>query len=186
MISSSSFKVSKGSAYRMELTSEEMFLHYLDLILMALDLFRSLMKLMQLFNENWIRQCNWIRLCNSWRASKTIPLPQGECHLCRLVRNKLPLLEMEDDIWSSSMPPKACAPWFKARQNLRPICEKQKRKRKSKLIIPAKAIWVFHLSNKSCLKVLSKCPTSWLHKCEVQTHLLWSLNQKEVGKSFVV
>lgn len=36
----------------MELTSEEMFLHYLDLILMALDLFRSLMKLMQLFNEN--------------------------------------------------------------------------------------------------------------------------------------
>lgn len=35
-----------------------------------------------------------------------IPLPQGECHLCRLVRNKLPLLQMEDDIWSSSMPPR--------------------------------------------------------------------------------
>lgn len=85
-------KVSRGSAYRMELTPEEMFLHYLDLILMALDLSRSLMKLMQLFNENWIRQSNWTRLCNDWRASKTIPLLQGECHLYRLVRNKLPLL----------------------------------------------------------------------------------------------
>lgn len=36
----------------MKLTPEEMFPHYLDFILMALDLFRGLMKLMQLFNEN--------------------------------------------------------------------------------------------------------------------------------------
>lgn len=78
--------------------------------------------------------------------------------------------------WRGHPPcPKAWAPWFKARQNLRPICEKQNAKRKKKiqqLITPAKAIWVFHLSNESHLKVLRKCPTSWLHKCEVQTHLL--------------
>lgn len=64
--------------------------------------------------------------------------------------------------------PKACAPWFKARQNLRPNCEKQnvkeaKKKTKNQQpnnnppnIIPAKAIWIFCLSNESHLKVLRK------------------------------
>lgn len=51
MISSSSLEVSRGSAYRIKLTPEEMFLHYLDCILMALDLFRTLIKLMELCNR---------------------------------------------------------------------------------------------------------------------------------------
>lgn len=161
-----------------------MFLHYLDFILMALDLIRGLMKLMQLFNEDWIRPCNWVRLCNGWRASKTIPLPLGEHLLRRLVRNKLPLHHKWKMTYGHPPCPKACAPWFKARQNLRPNCEKQNVKEAKKkknnqpnthqTSLPAKAIRVFCLSNESHLKVLRKHPISWLHKCEVQTHLLWN------------
>lgn len=125
MISPSSLKVSRGSAHRMKLSLEERFPHHLDFILMALDLVRSLMKLMQLFSGDWIKLCNWVRLCNGWRASKRIPMSQGECHLCRFVRNKLPLFINGRWYLVILHAPKACAPRFKARQNLRPICEKQ-------------------------------------------------------------
>lgn len=51
IIPSSSLKESRGSAHGIKLTLVEMFLHYLDFILMDLDLIRGLMKLMQLFNK---------------------------------------------------------------------------------------------------------------------------------------
>lgn len=171
-----------------------MFLHYLDFILMALDLIRGLMKLMQLFNEDWIRPCNWVRLCNGWRASKTIPLPLGEHLLRRLVRNKLPLHHKWKMTYGHPPCPKACAPWFKARQNLRPNCEKQnvkeaKKKKPTKHppnIITSQSdpglLPFQRVSSKSATK------TSYLMASQVwgSNTFTLKLKKKRVGKSFLI